>query len=655
MPTLRQAAVILLVVFVSSLALTAKTDPWVEVRSPNFTIVCNAGEKQARRTALQFEEIRAVFRQSITIAGAHPSPRVTVLAVRDEASMRDLLPEFWVKGHAHPSGIFTGRFNLYYALVELEAHGSNPYETLYHEYYHALTMPIFPDRPVWLSEGLAEYFGHTELQDKFVALGEADPNLVSLLRARSLIPLNVLFEVNRSSPYYNETNKTSMFYAESWALTHYLMVGDNKAHKPMLEAYVEALNRGKTSAQAAALAFGDLKRLQAELEGYIGRTSFLFERVPLSGRIRDQEMKVRPISDGEAEAYRAGFTLLRGQWDDAKPMLAYALRLDPNVALTYEFLSLAEFLDGKKEQALNSISKAIAIDPQNAFTRYMRAFLATTGGGAKSKDEQIEEDLREAIAANPDFVSSYSLLAVYLATVNRSLPEALAFAQKAISLEPGNSDYQLALAQVLIRMNKLDEADIAAAHATAWARTADEKANAESFSAFLLQVHEHQREQAEDLADGDAVPAPSKTRAAELPSTESTAASSATPVSAHPVGAVQMQASISILSEAYGFNFTPYFKNVMDTVRKNLASSVNRGLVTDQQSLSAEFAILRDGTMTGLRISSSSGDIALDEATRDGIASCSPLPSLPQGFKGEYLRLHFGLTYSPETPRRANN
>ncbi len=38
-----------------------KQDIWFEVRSPHFTVVSNAGEKVARRTAGDLERIRAVF------------------------------------------------------------------------------------------------------------------------------------------------------------------------------------------------------------------------------------------------------------------------------------------------------------------------------------------------------------------------------------------------------------------------------------------------------------------------------------------------------------------------------------------------------------------------------------------------------------------
>ena len=39
-------------------------DTWVEVRSPNFTVISNAGEKQARKVADEFEQIREVFQNA---------------------------------------------------------------------------------------------------------------------------------------------------------------------------------------------------------------------------------------------------------------------------------------------------------------------------------------------------------------------------------------------------------------------------------------------------------------------------------------------------------------------------------------------------------------------------------------------------------------
>jgi hypothetical protein len=73
-------------------------------------------------------------------------------------------------------------------------------------------------------------------------MGVANPALIEELRHNKLIPLDVLFHVDASSPYYNEENKVSVFYAESWALTHYLMIGDK--HRQMLLDYASALASG---------------------------------------------------------------------------------------------------------------------------------------------------------------------------------------------------------------------------------------------------------------------------------------------------------------------------------------------------------------------------------------------------------------------------
>jgi hypothetical protein len=121
----------------------AKHDAWVEVRSPNFIIVSNAGEKQARKTAIQFEQIHTLFREGLAVAQGHPSPVITIFALKDEKSLSELLPEYWTKGHMHPCGVFTYRMYQYYAAVNLEAQGTNPFATMYHEYYHSLTMPYF--------------------------------------------------------------------------------------------------------------------------------------------------------------------------------------------------------------------------------------------------------------------------------------------------------------------------------------------------------------------------------------------------------------------------------------------------------------------------------------------------------------------------------
>jgi tetratricopeptide (TPR) repeat protein len=471
----------------------AKHETWFEARSPNFIVVSNAGEKQARKTAIRFEQIRAVFRRELELASKHESPVITILAVKDEDSMKTLLPEYWVKGHAHPAGMFLENMNQYFATIQLDAPGSNPYNTIYHEYFHSLTAPYYPNLPVWVSEGLAEFYGNTQIGDSEVGMGRPDPDLIVELKQGGLMPLDVLFKVDHNSPYYNEQNKISVFYAESWALTHYLMVGDKSAHRPMLQAYLNAMTKGATQEQAAAQAFGDLRKLQAALFVYIGNAAFYYIKAPPPPEIPASDLQVHELSEAEVDAYRGGFAAVRGRTQDAIPVLEQAVKLDPKLALGYQYLGFAEYQDKKHAEALADFTHAIELNPKNALTRFLRAYLDSTQGGVVGNDTQMEEDLRAAITVSPEFAPPYGVLAVYLANRGDSLPEALKLAQKAQALEPGSTIYQIDLAQVLARMNRYKEAGNIAAHARANAANPMERAEAERFLAFLDQVSQYSR------------------------------------------------------------------------------------------------------------------------------------------------------------------
>ena len=82
-------------------------DIWVRVSSPHFSVYSNGSEKQARRTARQFEQMRLVFEKGFPRLRLDSGSPIYVIAARDERSMKQLLPEFWEKrGRAKPAGVF---------------------------------------------------------------------------------------------------------------------------------------------------------------------------------------------------------------------------------------------------------------------------------------------------------------------------------------------------------------------------------------------------------------------------------------------------------------------------------------------------------------------------------------------------------------------
>src|SRR5205807_6173558 len=125
--------------------------------------------------------------------------------------------------------------------------------------------------PVWFNEGLAEYYSSFDIEeDRKVHLGELIPYHLQTLREQKLLPLRTLFAVDHYSPEYNEGSKRGMFYAESWALVHYLILGNNGQRLAQLGKFLQLTSANVPLDEAVKQAFQmDVEGLQKELKSYI--------------------------------------------------------------------------------------------------------------------------------------------------------------------------------------------------------------------------------------------------------------------------------------------------------------------------------------------------------------------------------------------------
>ncbi len=151
---------LLLSLFSASLASARdKTENWIEVRSPHFIVLSNSSEKQARHVADQFERMRLVFHAEVPRANVDPGVPIVVLALKDKKDFQSLEPEAYLtKGQIELAGLFMRAPDKNYVLLRLDAQGEHPYATVYHEYTHLLCSGAVKWLPLWLNEGLAEFY-----------------------------------------------------------------------------------------------------------------------------------------------------------------------------------------------------------------------------------------------------------------------------------------------------------------------------------------------------------------------------------------------------------------------------------------------------------------------------------------------------------------
>jgi tetratricopeptide (TPR) repeat protein len=507
---------VLLAILLSVVRASARDKPenWIEVRSPHFVVVSNSSEKKVRRVADQFERMRSVFHSLFPKLQLDPGTPIIVLAVKDEKDFRGLEPAAYLaKGQLKLAGLFLLGADKNYVLLRLDVEGEHPYAVVYHEYTHLLFGKV-ESLPLWLNEGLAEFYENTEVSEKNISVGLPIAENVMMLRQNQLMPLATLFAVDRSSPYYHEEHKGSIFYAESWALTHYLKLKDTNENTQRIGDYLHLLEHGVDSVTAATQAFGDLKQLQAALDEYIRQAGFRYWKHSGATEVDDTAIQVRALDAPKADAVRADFLAYNDRAADARALLDHILEEDPNNVLAHETMGFLEFRVRHIDEARNWYAQAVKLDSQNFLAHYYFAAISMNGPMDAANDAQIESSLRTSIKLNPKFAPSYDRLAAFLATRHKNLDEARLMALNAVELEPGNLNYRMSTANVLLQMRRGGDAVRVIRNAMRLASTPEETSKAED---FLIHAEEFVRVQQESRqfneqanADASAVEATNK-------------------------------------------------------------------------------------------------------------------------------------------------
>jgi len=325
----------LFLVLLAATSAAAREHPahWIEVRSSRFTLFTNSSEKQGRRIAAQFEHMRAIFQEAYPQLEDDSDTPVFVLAIKSKDQFRALEPRDYQASKSLPlHGMFVRGADKNYILMRLDADAGNPYPVVYHEYTHLFLGQSDKRVPLWLNEGLAEFYQTIEIYDQDVLLGEPNEQHLMLLRQEKLVPLATLFSVDEKSPYYLEEKKGSIFYAECWALTHYLTLKDYAEKTSKVQQYTRLVNDSVDPVIAATRVFGDLRQLQRSLDLYIEQRSFNHFETRIPTKVNDSDFHVRSMTSQEAQAVKADYLVASGRPEEARALLPSVRQNDAEIA-----------------------------------------------------------------------------------------------------------------------------------------------------------------------------------------------------------------------------------------------------------------------------------------------------------------------------------
>jgi tetratricopeptide (TPR) repeat protein len=429
-----------------SCAAPSMAETWVKVKSPHFTVISNGSEKQARQAAVGFEQIRTVVTTTFPGMRTDASAETVILAVKDEHTFGELMPSE-KKYVSHLGGLFSEGWEKDYVVVRLDIPDENR-NIVYHEYTHKVLHLNFTRLPVWLDEGLAEFIGNTWMRPDGIFIGAPSPRLAEL-RSGAIYPIETILNVNHTSPYYRDADKAGLFYAESWGLTHFLMLGPGMEQGQKMNAYLSSLQKGVDTKKSFDDTFGDRKDVERSFQAYANRFLYAALRADKIQKIDPSSFAGGPMTAAETDAMLAGFYTKQREFDLADKKLAAALGADPKSGVAHENQGFLDFVQGKDEDAQKEFETALALNPESYLAVYYDAMMKYQGKKDPDSLAQLDAAMTKALELNPRFAPAL-IVRSQIYVRQGKLQEAYNISIQAQKLEPDRGGYRTNSAAILL-------------------------------------------------------------------------------------------------------------------------------------------------------------------------------------------------------------
>ncbi len=380
---------------------------WREASTDHFVIYAEQSPKELHEFASKLERYDKALRfiRNVPDAPVGKANRLTVYVVRNLAAVQKLYGEGARRGDHQVAGFYMPRATGSIAITPESAGSGSRFDTnaetvLLHEYAHHFMLRHFPGAfSSWFIEGFAEFHSTAKFEkDGSVGVGLPALHRLSSLYHLPAIPMEAMMAnaVSSLSPTARES-----LYARGWLLTHYLTFHPRR--KGQLVTYIAKLNEGVGALEAARAAFGDLKTLDREIDGYLkGRrmNSWVLD----AEKVRIGPIHVRELTPGEDAVMDLKIRSRRGvneaQAKALLPEMRRAAAPFPKDVGAQTTLAEAEYDAGNYAEAEAAADRALAVDPKSVDALIYKSMAkAAVAVAAKKTDEATWKDVRKWIVA----------------------------------------------------------------------------------------------------------------------------------------------------------------------------------------------------------------------------------------------------------------
>lgn len=448
----------ILLVFVTLTASAAvplppEKDKWLNITAGEFHIYSNSGERETKEIATNLLRMREAIGKVTQLSVQSPLPTY-VFIFRNERSFAPYRDALFGRRNAMVSGGFLSSRVANFVVLNGDANVGID-RVVYHELTHYFVRNTSAGLPLWLDEGLAEYYSTFTANDEKVSIGRPIHEHVNWLREHPVIPLAKHFAVDVRSPEYSEGSRQGAFYAQSWALLHYFLVGSEERRQQLVQ-FLALRRAGKTNDDAFREAFRtDYATLEQELRSYVRKPSMGYRSFRLEELAVPALPALRPVARDEL-LYALGslYAWNAGTQADGEMLLHETIRINPRHAEAHAILGYLREARNDRAGATALYEKAVALGSRDAAVYVLYGATVFNRKEVKRARELFER----AAQLEPGNARAWAGIGATYVGASGDLTPGIQALEKSLSLAASAEDVALNLIQLYARTGRRDDA-----------------------------------------------------------------------------------------------------------------------------------------------------------------------------------------------------
>jgi hypothetical protein len=253
-------------------------DTAVELEAGRYRVRTDLGPREARRITGHLADLQGEYARRLAgIPPRAPSPLVVLLFARREDYLETIQQRFGVDPQGTGGLFVAGPTHSALALYVEDQPPRRFMRALQHEGFHQFAYSRFGgDLPIWVNEGLAEYFGEAFLDDGRLIVGLSRPQVLAAVQQALELGTYVPFErmLSMTSRQWSEglaADAAPLRYHQAWSMVQFLVYGDGGRYAAPFEKYLRMINAGFTSSHAFSRAFetDDIASFEARWKEFV--------------------------------------------------------------------------------------------------------------------------------------------------------------------------------------------------------------------------------------------------------------------------------------------------------------------------------------------------------------------------------------------------